>query len=447
MKKLSVFILSLLIISMLSGCAEYSEPEGGGTTVPGQNVTTPDDDDDGEERFTVSLKYLGVDYVPDEKITVLWTDLNNSSVYMAEMVDGVASISGLDGEYRVTLGNMPEGFTYDPNIYTADNDNREVTISLLKLLTATGKGTNFTTDYIYLRQTGTYRATLNSPKDELYFKYQPSAAGVYSVTSLVDVTANSVNPILDVYIVNNGGYSSDTPAYTQDDGGECGTYTKNFKWEIQLDDDMVSNAYGFVIRTESLNASAFPINIDFVVERDGEYTGETKISYRSLTPVENFVQTPEYDKNTYKFVYAADMNGTVLDSRLYALCPDDGFYHQYDEETGTFGKVLYAKVSSDNAIIATGTGTGFLDGLIVNKFYSSYYEEYIDYTYFINAYGGYTNSDGVYAVTEELREYLQSYAVGQRLFNDGNGLAESGGGYNSDEEDQWLFACGCYFTR
>jgi hypothetical protein len=61
-------------------------------------------------------------------------------------------------------------------------------------------------------------------------------------------------------------------------------------------------------------------------------------------------------------------------------------------------------------------------------------------------YADYTNSDGVYAVTEELKHFLQSYSTSQRMFADGNGWVEENPTIKVDasEEDQWLFACGYY---
>ena len=64
-------------------------------------------------------------------------------------------------------------------------------------------------------------------------------------------------------------------------------------------------------------------------------------------------------------------------------------------------------------------------------------------------YASYTNSDGVYAVTEELKHFLQSFSISQRMFADGNGWVEENPTVKVDarEEDQWLFACGYHEKR
>ena len=60
-------------------------------------------------------------------------------------------------------------------------------------------------------------------------------------------------------------------------------------------------------------------------------------------------------------------------------------------------------------------------------------------------YASVVNSDGAVPVTEEVRQFLQKYSVGQVLFMDGDGWAETGDNpYESTEKDQWLFACGYY---
>ena len=81
------------------------------------------------------------------------------------------------------------------------------------------------------------------------------------------------------------------------------------------------------------------------------------------------------------------------------------------------------------------------------RFYSLKNQQNYDFGAFIGEYAAHVNRDGVYAVTEELRDFLQSYSVSQRLFNDGNGWAETAAGYLSAEEYQWLFNCGVYRRR
>ena len=61
-------------------------------------------------------------------------------------------------------------------------------------------------------------------------------------------------------------------------------------------------------------------------------------------------------------------------------------------------------------------------------------------------YANGANSDGCYPVTEEMKEFLQTFAINQSYFVDGNGSIETDVAYpmDSDEESQWLFCCGFY---
>ncbi len=61
----------------------------------------------------------------------------------------------------------------------------------------------------------------------------------------------------------------------------------------------------------------------------------------------------------------------------------------------------------------------------------------------------YTNLDGVYGVTEQIKTFLQGFSITQRYFADGQGWVETHETYKVDakEADQWLFACGYYVKK
>ena len=62
-------------------------------------------------------------------------------------------------------------------------------------------------------------------------------------------------------------------------------------------------------------------------------------------------------------------------------------------------------------------------------------------------YADFVNGNGVVPVTPELMDFFQRFSVSQRLFNDGNGYAETAEPkVDALEEDQWLFAC-CYYSN
>ena len=70
------------------------------------------------------------------------------------------------------------------------------------------------------------------------------------------------------------------------------------------------------------------------------------------------------------------------------------------------------------------------------------YDNYVG----IDGYANYCNGDGVIAVTQELKDFLQKLSIKELYFRDGNGWCETHDVYPTDstEEDQWLFACGFY---
>ncbi len=53
------------------------------------------------------------------------------------------------------------------------------------------------------------------------------------------------------------------------------------------------------------------------------------------------------------------------------------------------------------------------------------------------------NSDGVYAVNDEIKNFLYDFSVANYYFFDGYGWGELNG-IDSSDSNQWLFACGYY---
>ena len=190
-----------------------------------------------------------------------------------------------------------------------------------------------------------------------------------------------------------------------------------------------------------------------------------------------------------------DFAGFTFDSdNVLYYGQGDNFYHFYDAENGTWGEILYAYVSQPcrfidtafteieykgNKFLTVNAGTQnykfFIEGITNKGAWCVNHAEnqvfcpcldvcggacaygcencHIQCTNMppeaINSQGGYanyTNQDGVYGVTAELKEFLQQYSTSQLLFMDGNGWVETNPDIQiySTEEDQWLFACGYY---
>lgn len=459
-KKFLILIISVIALLCFTGCGGvYTPPggssgggSGGGSTVQPENPEKPGGGDTPEQvYYTVRMVCDDVTYVPyPAKVTAKWTDEYGNGVYTADFdSSGIAKIAGLTGSYRVTVSGLPDGYTYDPNIYSANPGQKDVVIKVFRLSMYTGTGADKYQNIITFRHTGIYRATFMSAGQTIFFQYAPTDDGVYSFTSMLDITADEVNPILDVYW-GSFAYKPDEPTQTIDDGGSCGIYTKNFKWSISHATENNGAVYAFGVRATSLKASAFPITVDFILEWNGEFTNPVN-NYEMIQPKEingNYANTPAGE---WKSMAKLSSDGRRLDGSKVKF--KDGYYRLYDAATDTYGEPVYAKITSETL---PETGNMFTNDqvslrLVVrdaedrkdeqgNVIY--HYKDYTDFIRGANGYKNFVNADGAYPVTEELKEFLQEFAISQSYFQDGNGMAEEY--YDASESEMWLFAVGYY---
>ena len=517
MKNLISLLLIISLLFTFVSCSEYNPPVD---TVP--DVGGEEDNDSGNnntdqggteqrgELFTATVMMNGKPYTPGDvtddslALKVRWTD---GKTYETVTVgnDGKAECYGLDGEYSVTLINLPDGYTYNPNIYRTSNDNRDVVIELLKLTATRGDGSD-PYKCIPLSGTGVYRATVTHSGQEIFYEFEPTKPGTYRIESMVDVSAGMYDPVIDVY---SGSSQYKIRDKRIDGGGASGSYTTNFKYVVNIDEKFIGNVFTFAVMLEGKDAT-YPTYVDFVISYEGGY------SYDFITS--NFVY-PEFIGNNFNYsdyasYLAADrakfgdsdfkiasvkIDGkNVFDQQYFKLNPDDGYYHVYDEEKyaqyGGWGPILYANVSipthfidqafntiesvgNKNLTLSQGTENYklFIEG------YSALVSSSVSYFCIPSCKCFATNGgccpienrctqctddcrhipakyvgqrgyadiaiEGRCPVTEELKEFLQKYSVSQKLFSDGNGWAEqSSPRYDAYEDSQWLFACG-YYTK
>lgn len=434
MKKILALLsaLALIFAFALAGCGEYTPPvEKPPVTVDPDpdNPDKPDNPDnpDKEEPFTVELIYEDKSFNPGKGVYALWYEIGGNGIFRAPFdSNGVAECSGLDGDYRVTLSELPAGFTYNPNIETniADNDNKNVSIEMFALNPTTGGGTDIYTDIITLNKIGAYRATLTSREHAICFQYAPQTPGDYSITSIIDTTANVINPIIDIY---GGSTQYKYFIETRDGGGYSNTFTKNFQWKIGIDRGYIGGIFAFKIHADALSDDAFPVDIDFLIGYNGEFSGEKPIEYKPVPVTEQFISVPDAAGLTFNYVASLQPNN-LLDGSPFEL-GEDGYYRFIDG-----GARLYVMISQASEIMDS-----FTDGLVNKKVKGK------DYNAMVSEYDAHTNSNGVYPVTEEFKQFLTDYCNANLLFNDGNGWAEtSPQHYNSTIQNQWLFACGFY---
>ena len=495
-------VILTLLLMLLVGCGELHEAMGTPSEAITHEETTTDGTDQGgveSDEFTVSLMYAGEPYIPKIDMCVRWSD--GVSVHEAAFgEDGVARVTGLDGDYQVTLTELPKNLTYNPNIYVATNDSKHVIIELYKYKSAKRGGEDIY-KCITIKDLGVYRAEITSDSHILYYEFEPKQSGTYTVESWVDITANVINPQIDYY---NGTVAAKFFERTIDGGGISSTYTKNFKFVVEIDEQMIGGVYTFGVKVLA-DSSNFPVSVDFAVQLNGGFTypwGTSDI----MIPTE--LENINWDKiNALKtgneFVGAEKQLASgsyIFDTDDWGYDEELGCYRKVNPVTGELdGPVLYAYISQPcrfideafttveyrgNKVLTVNGGTEnyklFIEGytalitdppaLEIGPYFcvmacpcrqsgsctGACTEECLNCTEDCRpcpeegigtpGYAGYCNEIGVVPVTKELKDFLQKYSVAQKLYCDGNGWVEENPTIKVDagEDDQWLFACGYY---
>lgn len=490
--KILVVLLAVLLFGIFfAGCADYrpaqkpSDPSGPEIPDKPGNPDDPENPGEQEDKFTVSLKLrMPNNSIPFTKemasdITAQraqWTEIDGTAVYSAYFDEnGVATRTGLDGDYKISLlltQSFRQKYTYDPDpidregAMEVNNDKRDADVELYSLLSFGRQMycNGGTQPYFELTETGAYSVTLKSKEDQVLFYFKPKISGIYSFLTFVDTTADEINPIMNVYqvILPHVPINLDRPYETKDDGGAEGLFTKNVKWEYDIsnDESSGSNGLAFLLYSTSYTPSAYPLRVDFILQRDGEFTHRDDYDNAEEVERKDFTVHKEVPDGTWTFfAHRPGVVDNILNEKMVAPNPDDNNYYYFVDEEGNFTDRLYAMLGGNNEVHSAFTDTRINVNYITEKLGKPAYN-YYEFLRGANGYlasdgGGfkYLNANGAYPVNEELKMFLQRYALSQRLFYDGFGFAEMSGvdqegnpnpAYNSDEESQWLYACGYY---
>ena len=396
MKKLLALLLAALMLTGLFACGEYHEavhsPQGEQTSESETQTEQPTEPPE-VEGYSVTLTYNGKVFTATDGILAQWTD--GYSFYTASFEGGVAKAGDLDGDYRVTLSAIPEGFTYDPNKYTAKADAKAVEIELYRVEIPRGAGSD---EYhcITIKKTNYYRAEFQRAGQTIFFEFVPTSSGTYVVESLMDTAAQEYNPIMMVYVGSSQFKLFD---HEQDGGGAESGYTKNFRYEMRVNEDEIGSVFTFAIKLDA-KTDKFPQYVDFALMLESTYQRQDVVSVMQIphdmyglmfghlnalcdmslsqfcdtigvsqsegTPVYEklrtlkFTQDEDYYPQSVQNLYAVmreslyrdvagylrsiyNANGTyvgaetvlngrnVFDGDKYKLNPDTGVYHVYDE--------------------------------------------------------------------------------------------------------------------
>ena len=138
MKRL-LSLLLVLIMSVFAFACTYN---------PGADLGDGGDDggdENTQKEFTVSLSHNGAKFTDVSGMVALWKKIDTQEVFEANFgEDGVARIKGLNGNYKVTIKNIPDGYSSNPNDKSQIATNRatNVTVKIYSLQTYTGNGSD-----------------------------------------------------------------------------------------------------------------------------------------------------------------------------------------------------------------------------------------------------------------------------------------------------------------
>lgn len=481
MKKRSFACLFLAaLFSSFVACGEYKGVEKPDTpSVPDTPIDGDYEDADGY--FSVRLVWDGYLYTDTNGMQAQWS--NGSSIYRANFVNGIAKVADLDGDYVVTLHGLPSNFMYDPNGNVTTNFDKDIDVEVFEFNNpSSGDGSeqywhNRTKGAYKIGNAGVYTATVDSPNDLVYYHFTPQRAGSFIIETIVDTTENMINPTFDMY---SGSFAYNQYDYTLESGGTSSTYTRNVKYVVNLDEKKVGNQTIFAIKATH-KFEQYPLQVNFVIKYVGTYsdpvTDRASISASSemlnkhgmITDDQikgtkkNYVQIDLTSDGTVKLqtdeVVTKDAEGNVIARKeLVKYFEEDDVYRVYNETTGEYDITLFAEIKTSHRFFPPHQGVpiNFTNVQDVGNAALRVSDGTEDYTLFIEQIAArISNSEGVYPVTKEVKEFLQKFSISQRYFKDGMGWAETtaaapesegGLGYKlyCSEADQWLFACRYY---
>lgn len=282
MKKISALLLGAMMIFGLTACdMQYTQSElestgGFGASVGGSsgsqggsNDSSGDQTPDEQRRYTVTLIDANGDVYPKtEGMKAHWS--NGYEFYSADIVNGVAEIVGLDGDYSVTLSGLDEDYSYNPNGNATSNFTPDIQIPVYRLTKARGKDGSDPYKSKTCRGLGVYRTELTSAEHVVYYEFEPTENGVYVVESWVNIASAEINPKIDVHAAN---FAFREYQYTLDEGGASKGYSRNFKYIINVDDSNIGSVWTFGIRADQ-KEGVYPVSVDFALMRDGGFTAQ-----------------------------------------------------------------------------------------------------------------------------------------------------------------------------
>lgn len=479
MKRFLIFLLTIAMsVTVVSSCGYYTEaikpvtPPTGGEETPPEDKPGDGIDPELADMFTVSCELNGKPMTSLKGKQVEWTG-TDGSVYRATFNENNIAVCAqsdqMDGEYTISV-SLDSIYAYKEDDYLATNENKHIVVQVYQ-----AQSLNVHT-WFPLRSVPTvkpgniYVANCTNFQTNQLNKLQPDSVYFFMSRDCVletwcSVKDNTVTPAVNGYCANlASGFVNESPVVCRG-GGSSGDFTKNIivSWELYPELDKANcNLFGISATTVSGSRSA---KVYFsVTSADTGDTGDTDDTDDTQYTAQR-VEVKEKDllqnlKPAGRFTYNYILTDYILRGENYKLFKvgttdsagheGDGYYHVYYANSNTYGPVLFAMLTHDNEVFKTeGSNTGFLYNLISLMQNGKDYSDFFGTSSEPKNYAAFANSDGAHPVTQELKEFLQDFAIGSAYFSDGEGWAEDSDlngsvSLKSAEEDQWLFCCGYY---
>lgn len=254
-KKIILMFTFLFGIFCLVSCGgnenntDNGNTDTGGNTEPGGNGDTNGEVESEYKKYSIKVVYEnGTAATSSTGIKAQLCTVEACEIPVAINDNGVAEMDLIDKEYHVHLTKIPTGYTYNPNLYVANADNRNVEVTLYAINEPTGEGTQ---DNPYIATLGAYQVECDAALDKSFFSFTPTTSGTYVFESLVQEIQSSVklNPVL-----------VDMTTNTQTDAGE----NVNFKYSFTA---TANTTYIFVATLASNTKTTFPASFNFLISK------------------------------------------------------------------------------------------------------------------------------------------------------------------------------------
>lgn len=203
------------------------------------------------------VKVVYPDNTPVTKgVNVQWCTGNNCFLPVKVNEQGLAEIELDNGEYYIHIEGVPSGYTYDPNSYTTNTNNKYVEIKLLKLSTiTTGEGTD-ANPYIINEGTTNVSFTEAGVSGSKYYSFTPKESGKYTIKSIAmdKLAMNEIDPYI--------GFLGQTLDMSKIDISGNISGNINFIYEFNAEAGVT---YNFIIMVSS--ATSFPASFEVIISK------------------------------------------------------------------------------------------------------------------------------------------------------------------------------------